>query len=41
MWKKIRESLPWLIVGLIALVYGAYNFIRLAVMPHIQRFVQR
>lgn len=37
MWNKIRGNPFFFIVGLILLIYGGYNFIRLAILPHIAR----
>jgi hypothetical protein len=41
MWNKIRGNPLFFIGSLILLIYGGFNFIKLAVVPHITNVTSR
>lgn len=41
MWKKIRDSVLFLILALVVFLYGAFHIITLVILPHVQNFTSR
>jgi hypothetical protein len=39
MWNKIRGNPLFFIIGLILTAFGGINFVKLAILPHIQRLL--